>query len=370
MAVRRKSAQTREHDKASPTGSHAIAQRQDSDTLGRLHSTAGNRAVQRMMEGVKPDSNDVDQAAAPAATPKVPAPEKPAPEPAAPAPAERTPAPETPEKQVVGTIPDIVTPLEEARETSPEGGVMEGSAGPAEELASAGGMGNVSADLQLSFSQPRRDGLTGGKHDAITSAVSSGSFSQPGGLAVSPFGAERFQPAFTGISYAFSGGKCTITANLDVNCPWGTNSGGNIDVPSETAAVITKQNWRKIKTDLTPSSSSPYKSPRDKYYSQTLVEKHEKFHGTDDNAWTQSSGLGIVKTFIETQTVSPSNAEADVNGALNEALVRLRRENTKYYKGSGSSHDAFAGEIRAYADGKSEYQKLADGVEKHGKSLP
>ncbi len=44
-------------------------------------------------------------------------------------------------------------------------------------------------------------------------------------------------------------------------------------------------------------------------------------------------------------------------------------ENYKWYKGGGAAHDSYAGEIRAYADGKPEYQKLADDVEKQGKAL-
>jgi len=120
-----------------------------------------------------------------------------------------------------------------------------------------------------------------------------------------------------------------------------------------------------------PRAASPHKSPRSKYYSQTLVERHEKFHGTEDNKWTSASGLGIVKAHLEAGTVaSGAGAGAAVTALVTGARAKLVSENLVWYKGGGASHDAFAGEIAAYADGKDEYKKLADGVEAHGKTLP
>jgi hypothetical protein len=187
---------------------------------------------------------------------------------------------------------------------------------------------------------------------------------------VSPFGSEFYEPAFKGISYTFAGGKCTISAKLDVVCPWGTNAGGRTDVPSATDAVVTKTAWPNIKADLQPGAASPFKSLRTKYYSQSLVEKHEKFHGTEDNSWTTSSGLGIVKAYLEAGNVASASAKTDVDTLVNGARTKLISENLKWYKGGGAAHDSYAGEIRAYADGKASYQKLADDVEKHGKTLP
>lgn len=267
----------------------------------------------------------------------------------------------TPEVSVSGTVQDIKTPPEEGRRTGEEE--------LAADLQTPGGVGNVVADIQINFSHPKTDRLGGGKDDPVVSGMSIGSFSQPGGRAVSPFGAEFYEPAFTGISYAFAGGKCTITAKLDVVCPWGTNGGGRTDVPSATDAVVTKAKWPAIKADLEPAAASPFKSPRTTYYSQSLVERHEKFHGTDDNAWTSASGLGIVKAHLEAGTVTSGSAATDVPALVNGARTKLIRENFKWYKGGGASHGSYAGEIRAYADGKAVYQKLADDVEKHGKSL-
>jgi hypothetical protein len=262
---------------------------------------------------------------------------------------------------VSGTVPDIKTPEGEGRGTGEEE--------LAADLHTPGDAGNVVADIQLSFSQPRTDRVGVGKDDPAVSGVSIGSFSQPGGRAESAFGAEHYEPAFTGISYAFAGGKCTITAKLDVVCPWGTNAGGRTDVPSATDAVVTEDTWRAIKADLEPVAASPFKSRRTKYYSQSLCERHEKFHGTDDYGWSTGSGLGIVKAYLEADTVAPAYAAAEVPALVDGARTKLISENRKWYKGGGATHDAFAGEIRAYADGKASYKKLADDVEKQGKSL-
>lgn len=265
-----------------------------------------------------------------------------------------------------GSIPDVITPPGEGRETE----------GSAEEVVAADtpkpeGLGNVVANFGLGFSQPRKDLHSGSKHDPAVSGVAVGTFSQPSGKAVSFFGAESYEPAFTGVSFAFAGGKCTISGKLDPKCPWGTDSGGRTDVPSATDAVVTKAKWPDIKADLEPGPTTPFKSRRTKYYSQSLVEKHEKFHGTEDNSWTSASGLGIVKTFIEAGTIAPgAGANAAVTALLDGARTKLISENGKWYKGGGASHDSYKGEIDAYADGKASYKTLADAVEAHGKTLP
>ena len=260
-----------------------------------------------------------------------------------------------------GNIADVITRPGEGRAT--------GDAPAVADKPMPEGPGNVVANISLKVSQPKTDRRNGSKQDTVVSGVKVGPLTQPGGRAVSPFGAEFYEPAFTGVSYAFAGGKCTISATLDVICPWGTANGGDTDVPSGTAPVITAANWRAIKADLAPGATSPFKSPRNTYYSQALVERHEKFHGTDDFGWTTASGLGIVNTFLQAGTVASASAAADVATLVDGARTKLISENFKFYQGGGTSHDSFAGEIRAYADGRPHYQALADAVEAHGKTL-
>jgi hypothetical protein len=121
---------------------------------------------------------------------------------------------------------------------------------------------------------------------------------------------------------------------------------------------------------LKPSASSPHKSRRTKLYSQALVERHEKFHGTDDEGWSKSSGIPLVQAKAKAATITSATASADVTQLLKDCLSMLRSENLKWYEGGGSSHDAYTGEIRAYADGKPHYETLANAVEAHGKTLP
>lgn len=270
----------------------------------------------------------------------------------------------TPESaQLSGSVPDVVTLPGQGRSTGEEGEEVA-------QLPLPAGPANVKLDIGLRFRSQQRGGVGHGKRDAAIAGVSMGAFSQPSGRAVSPFGAEFYEPAFTGIRYAAAAGKYTITATLDIICPWGTSSGGATDVPSATDAVVTKANWAAIKADLMPGAASPYKSPRTTYYSQALVERHEKFHGTDDNAWSAGSALPIVKAHIEAGSITPATAAADVTALLDAARTKLIAENLKYYKGGGASHDAYAGEINAYADGKAAYTALANAVEVQGKSLP
>lgn len=263
-----------------------------------------------------------------------------------------------------GTIPDIGGP-----------GVSKGLHEGAEDLPDVPRVSSnapdavpVVARIGLRFNPHRADGRTGGKRDAGKSNFAL-TFSQPGGRAVSPFGEESYEPKFSGISWSLTGGNCVIDATLEINCPWGTNSGGNTDVPSGTAAVVTKEKWREIRDDLTPAAASPHKSPRNAYYSKTLVERHEKYHGTDDWAWSQGSGHPLVKTKVEATNITPANAGAEVTTLLQACRDLLVSENFKYYKGGGAAHDSYAGEIRAYADGKAHYEQLAKDVENHGKTL-
>ena len=77
-----------------------------------------------------------------------------------------------------------------------------------------------------------------------------------------------------------------------------------------------------------------------------------------------------MKTHIEAGSITPASAAEDVTALLNAARTKLIAENSKYYKGGGTSHDAYAGEINAYVDGKAAYTALANAVEVQGKSLP
>jgi hypothetical protein len=233
----------------------------------------------------------------------------------------------------------------------------------------------VAADIGLNFTQPKKDGVGGGANDKVASGVGIGTHTQPPGKTVEEkadevvFGSTSYESSFSGRSHKFSHHVCTISAKLDVSSPWGTRGEGRTDVPSATDGVVTARTWPKIKSDLMPIDDPPFSSPRDKYYSKKLVEKHELFHGTDEFGWTQKSGLGIVKESLEAETVTVKGADKEVPVLLSTAKGKLDDAREKYYKGHGKDHDTYSGELRAYSNGVGAYRKLAADVEKQGKSL-
>ena len=76
---------------------------------------------------------------------------------------------------------------------------------------------------------------------------------------------------------------------------------------------------------------------------------------------------GACEDESEAGTVSKATA-TDVHKLVDKARTNSS-QTTLRYKGSGTTHDTFAGEIRAYADGKPGYQQLADTVGMRGENL-
>jgi hypothetical protein len=214
-------------------------------------------------------------------------------------------------------------------------------------------------------------GVSGGKNDKVASGVTLGSLSQPddGKVDADSFGTETYDADFNEVSHRFAKKVCTISGTLDVTCQWGARNRGRKDVPSGTSPIVTAESWPDIKKDLTPAKESPYKSPRKKYFSQDLTERHEIDHGKDDFGRTESTGMGLVKASLEKNTVTPKNADKKIPKILEEAKAAVVKDVSDYYKGKGTDHDSYAGEIRAYLKGKPDYEALADAVEKHGKTL-
>ena len=233
----------------------------------------------------------------------------------------------------------------------------------------------VASGIGLNFKQKKVEGISGGvsggKNDKVASGVTLGSLSQPDGGKVNAgsFGTETYDADFNGVSHSFAKKICTISGTLDVTCEWGTRRRGRKDVPSGTAPVVTATSWPVIKKDLTPDKDPPYMSPRKEYYSQDLTERHEIFHGTDDFDRTKNTGMGIVKTSLEKNTVTPKNADKKIPKFLKDAKAAVVKDVKDYYEGTGTDHSSYAGEIRAYLKGKPHYEALADDVEKHGKTL-
>jgi hypothetical protein len=201
---------------------------------------------------------------------------------------------------------------------------------------------------------------------------------------VDPFGSESFTPSVSGVTVDVPKKKSwwkrnirreapnpvTVNYTIDVRCDWGTSNGGKTDIASGTDPAITKDNYQEIVSDLTPRQRElSWVAPRSKYWSQAICERHEKYHSTDDRAWADGPGKAVVGDYLRTQTVSPDNAVSDATEALTRGLALMRRENTAFYKGGSSSYYSYAGEERAFGDGKAPYEALAQEVKAHGETL-
>lgn len=218
----------------------------------------------------------------------------------------------------------------------------------------------------------------GGMMDTLTvNATVTASYDQPNTLTPAPFGSMNPNFEFTGVSWANSGGVCNVTAHLNCHYPWGVSGGGNLDVPSATDAVVTnaphaasgKKTYEAIADDLTPRAGSPFKSPRNWFWSQALTERHERFHGTDDWGWINSAGKPAAVAFINSQTVRGGfSTDGAVRALLSQARQRIADGSDAFY-GASLGHDARPGEIRAYTDGRASYTALANAVTAQGAVL-
>ena len=245
---------------------------------------------------------------------------------------------------------ELIRGIEEGREDPP---VTESSESTSEES----GTGSTSSNLTLTTS--------------FTS-----DYEQPNSLTPSPFGSMSPSFEFTDVEWTVSGSTCNVTGKLMCHYPWGVAGGTRLDVPSATDGVVTdedhassgKKVWETIVDDLTPSSTSPYKSRRSHFWSESLTARHEQYHGTDDYAWITSTGLPDAQTYIQSQTASSGSTEAEVNRIVETARRQIAQGSDEYY-GLPAAHSDREGEIRAYGDGKDLYQSLADAVQERGEAL-
>ena len=257
--------------------------------------------------------------------------------------------------------------------------------GPAEGESIVRGAGEGQEDLQATRSDNGTpDAGPGGTTGAtptptpnltVTTAITS-SYDQLNSLTVPPFGEMIPSFEFLDVTWTVSGNTCNVSARLMCHYPWGVNGGTAIDVPSGADPVVTnamhpssgKKVWETIVDDLTPSGTSPHKSPRDHYWSSALTGRHERYHGIDDYAWVTSTGKPDAEAFIQSRTISRASTGADVTSALDQARRRVAQGSDAYY-GVGLDHNLRPGEIRAYADGRPHYQALADAVTVRGRAL-
>jgi hypothetical protein len=223
-------------------------------------------------------------------------------------------------------------------------------------------------------------------HAADTVAVETvdNAFANPGNKVTSPFGSESFIASYKGLTWKATksektGGEDTINISftLDINCPWGVNSGGKTDVPSGTDGVVTldphssgKKVYEQIVADLTPSlKEKSWVAPRSHFWSKAICERHEKFHSTDDKGWSEGAGKQVVIDYLKGKTVAHDKIDADLKTHMDNAMKEMQTANFNWYKGGAATYYSYAGEIRAFGDGKQPYLDLVADVKKQGEKL-
>jgi hypothetical protein len=185
------------------------------------------------------------------------------------------------------------------------------------------------------------------------------------------FGTEFYQPRFEAITIDVTpDNRCLVNARLVVRTPYGVSNNGRRDVSSASSDLVNATTFQQIAGDLRPDGSG--RARRDQYFSQSLTERHERFHATDDYGWTERVGLPLIIDYLSGsgRTVPDgTHTRSAVERLMENALDELKIACHQYYVGGGSNHDTFAGENRAYAEGKDAYQELADAVERRGMDL-
>lgn len=218
-----------------------------------------------------------------------------------------------------------------------------------------------------------RSSAASGHADAVAARNMPVFWHNPGGKDVEPFGEEGFNPAahFVTWSRKKKGDPIRISFLLRAKCDWGVDGDDKIDIKSGSSSKITADNYEDIVDDLTPVlEEKSWRAPRDTYWSKAICERHEKFHSTDDRKWVKGDGASFLKTWIGKQTIDPdlSSKEitAEVKDIVEAGLEELSDANVAFYKGGASSYCSYAGEERAFGDGKQPYLDLAAAVKKTG----
>lgn len=234
--------------------------------------------------------------------------------------------------------------------------------------------------LGLASSAPRQEaiGAASPSHadDPYAGNVTT-TWGNPGGATVGAFGAEKFKPTWGGCQAKRQGGDLTLDFTIDVQCPWGTNDGGRIDVDSASSSDVTtdvlpngRMKYQQIVDDLTPvQKRKSWVAPRAMFWSKAICERHETFHSTDDRDWAASQGKAAVKNFIETQIIDPADGVAGIRVLLDASMDEMKSANMDFYTGGAAKYYDYAGEERAFGDGKAPYEALSGAVKARGDKM-
>jgi hypothetical protein len=301
--------------------------------------------------------------------------------------------------EVEGSLPDMEEEEKGVEKGPPEESLKsDGSAGSSTAATSSGASTGTSEGLKLNVDSLNLDITNSateisdntnketGHSDTVSAGTVGTTFSNPGGLRVDPFGMESFRPTYTGMSWKASDPKTLkpgetpqvkLNFTLQIKCPWGTNSGGSIDVPSATAPIVSikphasgKKVYEQMVEDLTPvKKEKSWVAPRNYYWSKATCERHEKYHSTDDKQWSEGPGKKIVTDYLNKQTVTPKTMKTEIKQHMEDAITAMKNANFDFYTGGAATYYSYAGEERAFGDGKDVYVQLANDIKAQGQKL-
>lgn len=257
--------------------------------------------------------------------------------------------------------------MEGGGEAAMEGGAGGGGGGGApaggEAPAPAGPKTRVIPDIII-------DGKSGSADASLSAAIGYTSTITRGGVNVgSNFGlCEGYYPSFRNIRVTDNGSSASVTATLRMEVNWdtkrGTGPNSEVNISSATARVINQGNYTQVADDLTPNMGDlGGRPPRSGFWSQSLTERHERFHATD-NVNKVRSQIPAATRWLGTQRlptypvvgVLDSDVEAKLNTALQNQIINPW---VTYMTGNPA-------EVRAYGDGAGAYRTLAEAIRNKG----
>lgn len=192
------------------------------------------------------------------------------------------------------------------------------------------------------------------------------------------FGAMATDIKFSGVDWQLKKGKIVVDLTINGTYEWETYGDTCIDITAPNCDVVTKDNYQEIADDLTPQLEGKcWRPPRDKYWSQALTERHEKYHAKDADWWVKKKGPGVVRSYLKKNPIELTDDErkdksivqTKLDAVLDEAVEKVVEGRRYYFRKDITDYLAYPGEIRAFGDGKAPYAKLAKGVKAHGKKL-
>jgi hypothetical protein len=166
-----------------------------------------------------------------------------------------------------------------------------------------------------------------------------------------------YAPVVSDITVTASGGTYTVTGVLEseikMQVRGQTGPNGEIDVAH---AFLTEASYPVIVSDLTPNMSDQNgRPPRTRFWSHDLTVKHERFHATEDDHFSEVGATQAI-AWLTSQRVSSAAGVKDLLSQLPNRVLSTVAANMA----------APASEQRAYGDGAASYKALADSIKATG----